>query len=113
MAVIDRLTQRVGFHTKNLRTHHEGKRNKGPRRQAAAVRDKEEGNRELQRIVWIKTAITPGKRRNRQWDFQREDRETSSPEFQRVTKNKKMDLVEGSTPSKMKRKGNGPYGRNR
>ena len=38
-------------------------------------------------------------REDHQCDFQRKVRETSSRYFQRVMENKKMDTVEGSTPT--------------
>jgi hypothetical protein len=54
--------------------------------------------------VELGTAITPGKWRNAQedpiWDFQREDRETSSRNFQWVKEKHGLDLVEGLAPSK-------------
>jgi hypothetical protein len=52
--------------------------------------------------------ILSGKRRNTQdepiCDFQRDSRETNSRNSQRITKNEGMDLVEGSTLSKTKKK---------
>jgi hypothetical protein len=42
------------------------KRSKGSRRQATAIPEKEEGSRVQHRRVELKTAVTPGKRRNAQ-----------------------------------------------
>jgi hypothetical protein len=56
----------------------------------------------------LRTAITSGKRRNAQedpiCDFEREDRETSSRNFQHIMKNDGLDIVEGLAPSKAKKK---------
>jgi hypothetical protein len=50
--------------------------------------------------VELRIVIAPGKRRKAQhdpiWDFPTEDRKTSSQNFQRVTKNDELDIVEGS-----------------
>jgi hypothetical protein len=65
----------------------------------------EEGgdNHEQQQRVELRTAITSGKRRNAKQDpirdFQTEDHKTSSRNFQRVMKNDRLHIVEGSAPS--------------
>jgi hypothetical protein len=57
--------------------------------------------------VELRTVITSGKWRDAKEepirDFQREDLETSSRNFQWVTKNDGLNIVEGSAPSKVEK----------
>jgi hypothetical protein len=86
---------------------------KGPRPETAAMRQQTatmsegEDNHKWHRRVEFRAAITSGKRRNAQenpiQDFQREDRETSSQNFQRIMKNNGLNTVEGSARLKQKR----------
>jgi hypothetical protein len=74
------------------------KGNKGSRRQAAAIHEKEEGNRDRHQRVELKTAITSGKRRTDLQDPQEDPRvgihEASKWAVKRVSENEEMNLVE-------------------
>lgn len=78
--------------------------NKGPGLQTVDISEEEEDNCKKHQRVELQTVIMSGKQRNTIkdviCDFQSEDRETNSWNFQWVTKNDALDIVDGSTPSK-------------
>jgi hypothetical protein len=73
--------------------------NKGCRRQAAAIPEKEEGNRDRHRRAELKTTDL----QDPQEDLGAGIREASKRDVQRVLENEEMDPVERSAPSETKK----------
>jgi hypothetical protein len=71
---------------------------KGPGRQAAAIREKEEGNSDRHRRVELKTTITSGKKSMGLQDPKEDPTaricEASKRDVQRISRNKEMGLGE-------------------